>query len=48
MIADRYIETFMAGQGRVTELIAAATAHDDELAHQGDEMRDAQKYEVQR
>lgn len=44
MTADRYIETFIAGQNRITE--ALDHDHDDDLAHEGDQFRD--KREVTR
>lgn len=44
MISDRHIQTYIAGQNRITE--ALAHDHDDDLAHEGDDHRDEQKYEL--
>lgn len=38
MISDRHIQTYIAGQNRITE--ALAHDHDDDLASLGDEYRD--------
>lgn len=38
MISGRHIDTYMAGQQRITD--ALASIGDDDIAHRGDEWRD--------